>query len=133
LNPRAANTLDVKSLLCQVIRTDLAAFTTAQQDSLAVLFMHLHSKGNVVNSIFWGLWLFPFDMLVMRSGFVPRVFGMWLVGGGLGYLAVSFAGLFAPQYQDTVFMISQPLLFSELKFSDILMDERDRHAALADA
>jgi hypothetical protein len=98
-----------------------------------MLFMHLHSKGNVVNSIFWGLWLFPLGMLVMRSGFLPRVFGMWLVGGGLGYLAVSFAGLFVPQYQDTVFMISQPLLFSELGFSDILVDERDRHAALADA
>ena len=39
---------------------------------------------------------------------------LWLIGGGFGYLAMSFAGLFAPQYQDTVFLISQPLLFSEL-------------------
>ncbi len=94
--------------------TDLAAFTSAQQDALAMLFMHLHSKGNTINSIFWGLWLFPFGALVIRSGFLPRILGMWLIGGGFGYLALSFAGLFAPQYQDTVFTISQPLLFSEL-------------------
>jgi Domain of unknown function (DUF4386) len=108
------NSLNWIAALMLANGTDLAAFTIAQQDALAMLFMHLHSKGNVVNSIFWGLWLFPFGMLVMRSGFLPRILGMWLIGGGFGYLAVSFAGLFAPQYQDTVFLISQPLLFSEL-------------------
>ena len=94
--------------------TDLAAFSSAQRGALAMLFMHLHSKGNVVNSIFWGLWLFPFGMLVMRSSFLPRILGVWLIGGGFGYLAVAFAGLFAPRYQDVAFMISQPLLLSEL-------------------
>ena len=108
------NSLNWIAALMLAHGTDLAAFTSAQQDALAMLFMHLHSKGNVVNSIFWGLWLFPFGMLVMRSGFLPRILGMWLIGGGFGYLAVSFAGLFAPQYQDMVFVISQPLLFSEL-------------------
>ncbi len=108
------NSLNWIAALMLAHGTDLAAFTNAQQDALAMLFMHLHSKGNVVNSIFWGLWLFPFGMLVMRSGFLPRVLGMWLIGGGFGYLAISFAGLFAPQYNETVFMISQPLLLSEL-------------------
>jgi hypothetical protein len=108
------NSLNWIAALMLAHGTDLTAFTSAQQDALAMLFMHLHSKGNVVNSIFWALWLFPFGVLVMRSGFLPRILGMWLIGGGFGYLAVSFAGLFAPQYQDTVFMISQPLLFSEL-------------------
>jgi hypothetical protein len=108
------NSLNWIAALMLAHGTDFAAFTGGQQDALAMLFMHLHSKGNVVNSIFWGLWLFPFGMLVMRSGFLPRILGTWLIGGGFGYLAVSFAGLFAPQYQDTVFMISQPLLFSEL-------------------
>lgn len=108
------NSLNWIAALMLAHGTDLAAFTSAQQDALVMLFMHLHSKGNVVNEIFWGLWLFPFDMLVMRSGFLPRVLGMWLIGGGVGYLAVSFAGLFAPQYQATVFTLSQPLLFSEL-------------------
>jgi hypothetical protein len=108
------NSLNWIAALLVAHGTDLAAFPGAQQDALAMLFMHLHSKGNVVNSIFWGLWLFPFGMLVMRSGFLPRILGLWLIAGGFGYLAGSFAGLFAPQYQGTVFMISQPLLFSEL-------------------
>ena len=108
------NSLNWIAALILAHGTDLTAFTSAQQAALAMLFLHLHSKGNVVNAIFWGLWLFPFGTLVIRSGFLPRVLGMWLIGGGFGYLAVSFAGLFAPQYQDIVFTISQPLLFSEL-------------------
>lgn len=108
------NSLNWIAALMLAHGTDLAAFTSAQQDALSMFFMHLHSKGNVVNSIFWGLWLFPFGTLVMRSGFLPRVLGMWLIAGGFGYLAISLAGLFAPQYQNTVFTISEPLLFSEL-------------------
>jgi hypothetical protein len=126
------NSLNWIAALMLAHGTDLAAFTSAQQDALAMLFMHLHSKGNVVNSIFWGLWLFPFGMLVMRSGFLPRILGIWLIGGGFGYLAISFAGLFAPQYQDTVFMISQPLLFSELAitFWLLVMGTKVRASAL---
>jgi len=78
-----------------------------------MLFMHLHSKGNVVNSIFWGLWLFPLGMLVMRSGFLPRVFGMWLVGGGFGaIIAVSFRGTLRPAIpRHGVYDFAAPALF----------------------
>jgi hypothetical protein len=125
------NSLNWIAALILAHGTDLAAFTTAQQDALAMLFMHLHSKGNVVNSIFWGLWLFPFGTLVIRSGFLPRILGYWLIAGGFGYLALSFAGLFAPQYQDLVFMISQPLLVSELAitFWLLIMGAKVRRAA----
>ena len=36
------------------------------------LFLRLHNYGLIVNQIFWGLWLFPIGVLVMRSGFIPR-------------------------------------------------------------
>src|SRR5450432_4262689 len=37
----------------------LTAFTTTQLNALAMLFLRLHSQGNVVNGFFWGLWLLP--------------------------------------------------------------------------
>jgi hypothetical protein len=92
----------------------LSVFDKPQRDALGMLFLGLHHQGHVVNEIFWGLWLFPFGILVFRSGFLPRVLGVWLTINGFAYLTISFTGLLLPQYQDKVFTISQPALFGEL-------------------
>ena len=92
----------------------LNVFTKAQQDALAMLFIRLHGQGNVVSLVFAGLWLFPFGMLVWRSGFFPRFLGIWLIAAGFGWLAICLTGLLAPQYQDTAFTFGQPLFFGEL-------------------
>jgi hypothetical protein len=53
----------------------LATFSRPQLDSLAYLFLQLHGEGIGVVDVFWSLWLVPFAVLVMRSGFLPRVLG----------------------------------------------------------
>jgi len=92
----------------------LTQFTTPQLDALAMLFLRLHSQGNVVNEVFWGLWLFPFGLLVMKSGFLPRLLGIWLLIDGFAYVVLSVVGILAPQYQNTAFLFAQPALFAEL-------------------
>ena len=37
-------------------------------------------------TIFWGLWMMPLGWLSYRSGLVPRVIGIGLILGGVGYL-----------------------------------------------
>ncbi|MCI0451265.1 MAG: DUF4386 domain-containing protein [Candidatus Latescibacteria bacterium] len=49
----------------------LSVFDQAQLDALAYLFIRLHGLGLDIASIFWGLWLFPFGLLVIRCGFIP--------------------------------------------------------------
>src|SRR6184192_2569042 len=56
----------------------LAVIDKPQRDALAMLFVRLHSHGHFINEIFWGLWLFPFGLLVFQSGFLPRILGVWL-------------------------------------------------------
>lgn len=80
----------------------LSAFQKSQLDALALLFIRLHSHGIEIASIFWGLWLFPFGILVIRSGFIPRILGILLFIAGSAYLASSFATLVMPQYGDYV-------------------------------
>src|SRR6266581_7632476 len=92
----------------------LAVLDKPQRDALAMLFIRLHGQGNVINEIFWGLWLFPFGVLVMRSGFLPRILGVWLIIAGFAYVALSLIGLLLPQYQDTAFRIASPVLFAEI-------------------
>jgi hypothetical protein len=92
----------------------LAAFDKRQLDALAMLFVRLHSQGINVVSIFWGLWLFPFGMLVIRSGFIPRLLGVLLMIAGFGYLISSFTTLLLPQYEDLVDAYAGNLELGEL-------------------
>jgi hypothetical protein len=43
--------------------------------------------------IFWGLWLLPFGLLVIRSHFLPRVLGILLIIAGVAYVAHSLITL----------------------------------------
>ncbi len=92
----------------------LTVFSKEQLDALAYLFLRLHGQGLVLASIFWGLWLFPFGLLIIRSGFIPRVLGYLLMIAGVGYLLSSFTSLLLPQYAVLVGQITMVLYFGEL-------------------
>lgn len=91
----------------------LAAFGRPQRDALAMFLMEVDRQGVLVSEVFWGLWLLPLGVLVVRSGFLPRVLGAWLLLNGLAYLVISGTALLAPEYQKAVFTISTPVLFGE--------------------
>jgi hypothetical protein len=78
------------------------AFSAPQLDALGMMFLNLHSQGLYVVSVFWGLWLFPFGLLVYRSGFLPRLLGVLLVVNGFAYLGISAASLLFPAYSGHV-------------------------------
>jgi len=92
----------------------LSVFDEPQRDAMAMLFLKLHSQGIIVSQVFWGLWLFPLGVLVFRSGFIPRILGVWLTINCFAYLAMSFSGLLVPQYYDAVFRIASPFLLGEI-------------------
>jgi Domain of unknown function (DUF4386) len=92
----------------------LSVFDKRQLDALAYLFVRLHSQGITVASIFWGLWLFPFGMLVIRSGFIPRFLGVLLFIAGFAYLAESFTTLVLTRYAPFVGKFAMILMAAEL-------------------
>ena len=47
----------------------------------------------LAEEIFFGLWLLPFGLLVIRSRYLPRVLGVLLLIGGLAYVAHSITSL----------------------------------------
>lgn len=85
----------------------LSVFDKHQLDALALVLLQLHSQGSfVVAAIFWGLWLFPLGLLVIRSGFAPRVLGFLVMLAGLAYLAVSFTSLLLPPPRQLVSIVA---------------------------
>jgi len=92
----------------------LSAFEKDQLDALAYMFLRLHGQGFIVAQIFWGLWLFPFGILVIRSGFIPRFLGYLLFIAASGYLASSFTSLLLPSYRHLVDQFAMVLEAGEL-------------------
>jgi hypothetical protein len=107
---------DVAALLFARGEDFLTAFDKPQRDALVMLFLDLHHHGDLVNIVFWGLWLFPLGLLVSRSGFLPRFLGWWLIAGCFGYLAISVAGLLFPLHAAKVYSYAQPLITGEVAF-----------------
>jgi len=89
-------------------------FDKAQREALALLFLNLHGQGIIVSEIFWGLWLLPFGLLVYRSGFIPRLLGMWLIVNGVAYVAIALTGLLLPEYSRAVSNVLFPVLLGEM-------------------
>jgi len=92
----------------------LSVFNKGQLDALGMLFLGLHRQGLGVNGIFWGLWLFPFGVLVMRSGFLPRILGVLLIVNCFALLAASLTSLLSPSYASAVSRALLPALMGEL-------------------
>jgi hypothetical protein len=94
----------------------LSVFDKPQRDALAMLFLRLHDHQNTAAEILWGLWLFPLAILTYRSRFLPRFLGVWLTINGFAYVLLSLTGELLPQYQNKLFLLSQPALFAEIAF-----------------
>jgi hypothetical protein len=92
----------------------LSVFSEPQRDAMALFFVRLHGQQILVAEILWGIWLFPLGLLVIRSRFLPRFLGYWLIINGIAYLALSFSGLLAPQFEGMVSKVTTPALFGEV-------------------
>jgi hypothetical protein len=93
-----------------------ATVDAAQRLALAELFLKLHGRGLEFAEIFWGLWLIPLGLLVFRCGFVPRIFGILLIGNCISYMADSLTSIVMPDCADKVSQWTAPLGFGELLF-----------------
>src|SRR6185369_1156245 len=70
-----------------------SSFTNAQLSELAQLFLGLHTRGVFALEIFWGLWLLPFGLLVIKSRILPKFLGALLLVAGVCYVAQSITSL----------------------------------------
>jgi uncharacterized protein DUF4386 len=80
----------------------LKAVETDQKQDLVLLLLNMHTYGMMILEIFWGLWLIPFGQLVYKSGFIPRIFGVCLFIGGIGWVCDSVTFLLFPGYHPYV-------------------------------
>ena len=96
----------------------LAAFEPDQLNALVLLFMDVNAFVIIIWGVLFGFHLLLLGYLVYRSGFWPRLLGILLIVGGIGYLLQSYGHLLAPQFDDiletVVIVLSVP---GELAFT----------------
>jgi len=95
----------------------LSILDISRREVLAMLCIHINALGAHLSEMFWGLWLFPLGMLVIRSGFIPRFLGVWLIINGIAYVFMSMTGLLAPPYYGPVANIAIPAMIGEVVFT----------------
>ena len=91
-----------------------AAFDTPTREAIGMVLIRLHGQANGINQMFWGLWLLPFGWLVVRSRFLPRWLGYWLLLDGIAWVVVGVTWFFAPDSTDALFRYLQPVFLAEL-------------------
>ena len=86
----------------------LNSFELTQRQDMAMMFLNFNGYIANVLETFWGLWLFPFGLLVYKSGFIPRILGTFLILNGAAYIVHSFTLLLFPDYQAAVRLFAFP-------------------------
>jgi len=97
-----ARRLDVLSLLDA--GSALPALSAEQVQFQIGLALQSDHNLFTLSAIFWGLWLVPLGWLAIRSGFIPRLIGLLLIGGGFGYLSVFVFPLLGAGFAESAFV-----------------------------
>jgi len=94
------NKFDVLTLISQA--DYLQSLTPEQVQTQVLQCLDEYRNGNQLASVFWGLWLFPFGYLVFKSGFLPKVLGVLLMAGCVGYIINFLCGFIYPPFDDSI-------------------------------
>lgn len=71
----------------------LSAFESDQLHALALLFLETHQYGVYIWGLFFGFHLLVLGYLIFKSGYFPRVIGILMMIGSIGYASESLAAI----------------------------------------
>lgn len=69
----------------------------------------MRSSGLFIAQLFWGLWLFPFGVLVIKSGFIPKILGYLLIIACFAYVIATVLFIDSPAHMHPATHLLQPL------------------------
>lgn len=91
-----------------------SAFDAHTREAVGMLLVRMRGQAYGINEMFWGLWLLPFGWLVVRSTFLPRWLGYWLLLDGTAWVVLSVTWFLAPTNADALFRYFQPVFMAEI-------------------
>lgn len=64
----------------------LSVFKVEQLQALALMFVEFYGQANSIGLVFFGFYCLLIGYLIFRSSFMPRILGVLMAMGGLGWL-----------------------------------------------
>jgi hypothetical protein len=64
----------------------LKSFEVIQRQEFVLFLLRTSKYTIIILEIFWGLWLIPLGQLILKSGYLPRIIGIFLILGGVAYV-----------------------------------------------
>jgi hypothetical protein len=93
-----------------------AAFTSEQLNALMMVFLDALNIGFTIGIAFLVIHVLILGYLIFKSGYFPKVLGIFFIAAGFGYLFDSFAQLLCTTYTSTPGIIAMVIMFSEIVF-----------------
>jgi Domain of unknown function (DUF4386) len=112
----------------------LTAFSEAQLEAFARLFLALYSRLSGLFMVFYGTAWIIRGYLTFRSGYLPRFLGVLMVAAGLGFFANNIVQVLAPRYSSDLMLAPMFLTVVTLAIWMLVRGvDRDKwHRATAD-
>ncbi|HYE10271.1 MAG TPA: DUF4386 domain-containing protein [Patescibacteria group bacterium] len=93
----------------------LSTFNPSQRQSLAMLFYNLYQHGYMIGQIFFALWVLPLGVLIYKSRFIHKIFGvLFVIETIFGLIAVMVHFLMPNATLETIMML--PMMIAEFPF-----------------
>ena len=110
------NTLNEIAPLYILSESDyMSAFDAGQRQSLAMFFYNFYQHGYMIGQVFFALWVLPLGVLIYKSGFIPRVFGVLFAAETIFALTAVIVHFLMPNGAvETVLML--PMMIAEFSF-----------------
>jgi Domain of unknown function (DUF4386) len=84
----------------------LKTFTPEQINTLTLLSLKLFNYGAGLFLVFYGTGWIIRGWLMIRSGYLPKLLGLLMILGGLGFVAGTVTQVLAPQYQTPYMLLA---------------------------
>lgn len=91
-----------------------ATFSSEQINAQIMLLIEAHNYGFGLGLIFFGFACLGYGYLIVKSTYIPKVFGILMAISGFCYLINSFVLMLYPALSPTVFMLMVICLIAEL-------------------
>jgi hypothetical protein len=79
-----------------------SAFEPPQLNALVMFFFDVHKNGEMIATVFWGLWLLPLGLLAIKSDLIPKIIGILLVIWGICHSMNFLAFFLLPGYTKAI-------------------------------
>jgi len=90
----------------------LAVLEVLGSPDQVILFLKLNSRGTMIATIFWGLWLLPLGYMIIKSPLFPRLIGWVVIAAGVGYTFNAFA--YFLNFKGAITEVMEYLTFGEV-------------------